>query len=515
MDPLFNNWLRSRGVPVSVPVDPIGTSSYEKIQKQAAQVLQRNIPPNLQGAGFQNVNTNIIGELNRIENMPLGAEKEAARNRVQQYLQRQSSLQKGPTSFTGSQGPTGELRAPGSTRPRINYSVRPQSPFPGTPYATDYGLTRQSPIPQMSSDIRRANTPRPSAGRAPVNFSPWGQGASTAPPIGRPRATGTERIVGNAPLRQATSGAKGLKGVKVGPLSAVVNAGLIANDVYNASQTGGDPLRTGLRGVVGIAGGTLGAAGAGLLGLPTGPGAGAAAIGGYLAGNTVSEELFDAFYPRQRKETTKPGGYLDLQIDPTTNKPTLVTKAGPPISSAGSRQGTGAWTINGWDPNAKPYTPEVDEIIVPTYNPPVADGSTVPTANPQNTDLPPSSEQVAPVDPYAYSLSIYGQGRQAADSQEAMNKVRDLGLAINQAKYSQFYRESYNPLMAATFPERYQKTPENFVVQQGIQVPVAMTAKDSQAELFAAEEDANVKRLDQSSQRVEEFLKDYLSKGAI
>jgi hypothetical protein len=150
-----------------------------------------------------------------------------------------------------------------------------------------------------------------------------------------------------------------------------------------------------------------------------------------------------------------------------------------------------------------------------TFDSSVVDRSTTPTSDPRNTDLPVSAEQVAPVDPYAYQLSVYGQGRQAANSQEAMNKVRDLGLAINQAKYPQFYRESYNPLMAATFPERYQKTPENFVVQQGIQVPSAMTAKDSRAELLQSEEEANIERLDQSTAAVEAFLANYLNKGAM
>ena len=141
------------------------------------------------------------------------------------------------------------------------------------------------------------------------------------------------------------------------------------------------------------------------------------------------------------------------------------------------------------------------------------DRSTTPTSDPRNTDLPVSAEQVAPVDPYAYQLSVYGQGRQAANSQEAMNKVRDLGLAIHQAKYPQFYRESYNPLMAATFPERYQKTADNFVVQGGIQVPSAMTNKDSRAELLQSEQEANIERLDEATSAMERLLEDLKRKG--
>ena len=144
---------------------------------------------------------------------------------------------------------------------------------------------------------------------------------------------------------------------------------------------------------------------------------------------------------------------------------------------------------------------------------PPVDGSTLSGSNPRNTDLPVSAEQVAPVDPYAYQLSMYGQGRQAANTQEAMDKVRDLGLAINRAQNPQFYRESFNPLMAATFPERYQKTADNFVVQGGIQVPSAMTDKDSRAELLQSEQEANIERLDEATSAMERLLEDLKRKG--
>ena len=135
-----------------------------------------------------------------------------------------------------------------------------------------------------------------------------------------------------------------------------------------------------------------------------------------------------------------------------------------------------------------------------------------PPASPTQTDLPPSSEQVAPVDPYAYQLSVYGQGRQAAASQEAQKKVADLGLAINRAMYPQFSRESYNPLMAATFPERYQKTPEDFVVQNGIQSPRSMINGDNSEALLAQEEENNIYKMDVA---VDEVLKDVLNQARL
>jgi hypothetical protein len=135
-----------------------------------------------------------------------------------------------------------------------------------------------------------------------------------------------------------------------------------------------------------------------------------------------------------------------------------------------------------------------------------------PPLSPTQADLPPSSEQVAPVDPYAYQLSVYGQGRQAADSQAAQKKVADLGLAINRAMYPQFSQESYNPLMAATFPERYQKTPEDFVVQNGIQSPRSMINNTDSEALRSEAEENNIYKMDIA---VDEVLKDVLNQARL
>jgi hypothetical protein len=518
MDPLFQNFLRSRGVPVSTPVDPIGTRSYQQLGQRATDVLQRNIPQTFQGAGFQNVPTNFIDDLNRLEQMPAGAAKESARSQLQQNLRMQSRLQGGPPKISGGQSATGALIAPSigsqGSRPRLNWNVAPSTYLgvSGSPYTTDYGLSRQAGIPQMAADIRKANTPRPFAGNAPKNFSPLGQAPSTAPPVGRQSGSGTARIVGNAPTRQGFKGAGSALLKRATPL---VDAALIGYDVYDATQTGRDPVRAGIRSTLQVGGGVLGGAAGGLVGLPTtGPGGFVTTMGGYALGSEATGRAFDAMFP----EVTAPQ-YKDNFVygtRPGTGR--FVPKQG------GGVEWVEAEGLIGPVPQSKPnvkFKEEDWEGLDPMFvevlkrsNSPVVDRSTTPTSDPRNTDLPVSAEQVAPVDPYAYQLSVYGQGRQAANSQEAMNKVRDLGLAIHQAKYPQFYRESYNPLMAATFPERYQKTPENFVVQQGIQVPSAMTAKDSRAELLQSEEEANIERLDQSTAAVEAFLANYLNKGA-
>ena len=68
--------------------------------------------------------------------------------------------------------------------------------------------------------------------------------------------------------------------------------------------------------------------------------------------------------------------------------------------------------------------------------------------------------------------------------------------SIHQAANPQMYEESYNPLMAATFPERYTKTPEDFIVQGGIQAPRSMTEKDAAQATAFGNKVQNIENLD-------------------
>ena len=91
----------------------------------------------------------------------------------------------------------------------------------------------------------------------------------------------------------------------------------------------------------------------------------------------------------------------------------------------------------------------------------------------------PSSPEAVVANPLQQKMAEYAQGRAKATTQAEMDAVRDLGLSIHQAANPQMYEESYNPLMAATFPERYNKTPEDFILQGGIQSPRGMSDKDA------------------------------------
>ena len=118
-----------------------------------------------------------------------------------------------------------------------------------------------------------------------------------------------------------------------------------------------------------------------------------------------------------------------------------------------------------------------------------------PTINTFPNNLPSSPEAVV-ANPLQQKMAEYEQGRAKATTQEEMNAVRDLGMSIHQAANPQMYEESYNPLMAATFPERYQKTPEDFIVQGGIQAPRSMTEKDAAQATAFANKVQNIENLD-------------------
>jgi len=118
-----------------------------------------------------------------------------------------------------------------------------------------------------------------------------------------------------------------------------------------------------------------------------------------------------------------------------------------------------------------------------------------PTINNSPNNLPSSPEAVV-ANPLQQKMAEYEQGRAKATTQEEMNAVRDLGMSIHQAANPQMYEESYNPLMAATFPERYQKTPEDFIVQGGIQAPRSMTEKDAAQATAFGNKVQNIQGLD-------------------
>jgi len=312
-------------------------------------------------------------------------------------------------------------------------------------------------------------------------------------PAPRPFNTPLKKTITKAGTQGAGRGlARGALGRVIGPAA---NIGMTGFDAYTAQQEGRSPLRSLIKGGVEFAGGTLGAAGAGLIGLPSGPGAVVTSLAGYGAGSAGSGALFDALVPESAfgaKPYTTKGGYVDITPDGISG-----VKAGPRVGEGVVDTGKGAWMPDPsgkgvvWDANAnrealkkKFLTPSSNTIITedPTFVP-----------NPNNL---PSSPEAVVANPLQQKMAEYEQGRAKATTQEEMNAVRDLGMSIHQAANPQMYEESYNPLMAATFPERYTKTPEDFIVQGGIQAPRSMTEKDAAQATAFGNKVQNIENLD-------------------
>lgn len=128
----------------------------------------------------------------------------------------------------------------------------------------------------------------------------------------------------------------------------------------------------------------------------------------------------------------------------------------------------------------KKEKPTVSETIIDDSNGRIVTQDQVrPEVVDTTTKLPPSAEQTM-IDPYSYNLAVYGQGRKAAQSQTEMNKVRDLGLAINRSLYPQFNNtKTPNPMLQRMFPETYPGTLNGLIEEKGVQKPGSMSQVDA------------------------------------
>ena len=154
----------------------------------------------------------------------------------------------------------------------------------------------------------------------------------------------------------------------------------------------------------------------------------------------------------------------------------------------------------------KPPTPVTAPPIDPGLGRTVSAQDVEPTVVDTSTQLPPSAEQTY-MDPYAYQLQVYGQGRQAGQSQAEMDKVRNLGLAIHRDMYANTMYKSHSPQIRETFPDMSTNSLENVVKEKGVQLPGSMTNVDSYNELLAQDEEARIYKLDEATADVEELLK--------
>lgn len=361
MDPIFQNFLNS--LPPRSSVDPTATRSYQQLGRQFADVLQRQMPGNFQGAGIQSLPTNLLTEASRIAEMAPGSAREAARNQLASKLRIQANLQGQPPRISGM-GAGGALRAPsiGSNLNRsLGFTVNPSSPYSGSPYALDSALRRQFGITDLSRQLRSQKL----------------TGTALNPAV-----RNSFRIPGLNPRTALNVTRKG-----AGRTLPALNAAGIAYDVYDATQTGRDPIRTGVKGVVQLGGGLLGGSAGGLLGLPTtGPGGVATAIAGYGLGSTSAGTLFDMVWPEANNATSNIGSAAFNQaasqagalspVPPVANLPSNYRETELAAGAAAEQYRPGA----GLPGQQLVVPPEIDASLPPVGNIGVLTGNALYTA---------------------------------------------------------------------------------------------------------------------------------------
>ncbi len=300
-----------------------------------------------------------------------------------------------------------------------------------------------------------------SKGRIPKGFEKGVKPGAPGTTVGRAVYSGqTNPIVGPAPTRLAGTGGgfnsvmdfvapgKGLGGRAWGLSGRALNAvglyeggkKLLQGDVGGAAMTlaGSFPGRT-----LGLASSALGGTGLGAIVKPVIGATALLALTPGSGGNSTMEDYYKTLTPEQKKKFEDDTRSQQENMSDAQKRIMGITPADPLVTRL----------------------PVEDTVVDPTFIP--------------NTNNLPSSPEALLANPLQQKMAEYEQGRVKATTQEEMDAVRDMGLAIHQAANPRMYEESYNPLMAATFPERYTKTPEDFIAQRGIQAPRGMTEKDA------------------------------------
>jgi len=375
--------------------------TYIGLADDVTNTLGRMIPKGLQGVNIQNAPMRLLGEVSDIANMAPGAAREAARNQTARNFRMADRL--GDAVRPAGQGPSGALRAPtvGNATPRpIVPTSAPATQLPqvGGPLARDYALGRSSGAVNEMAQIRKA-------------------------------------------LQQVPTKAKGLfSGLSKGNIAANLIGGGV--DITNRLNAGENPVDAVGRTIFGTAGGIAGGFGAGLLGLPTGPGAVAASLAGSGTGYVAGSNAYD--FLKQEMFPTVPQDIIDIRnrrLAKEGKKPSnSETKSDIPSQTPPRPEGTyGAIppSVNDNLPGQK-YDPSVTLPGAPTINNPPYIPPTTLTPDPVPPTPTPDIGQA--MDPYAYQLNVYGQGRQDAATQSSQAAVRDLGLSIHRQLYPGLYK---------------------------------------------------------------------------
>jgi hypothetical protein len=430
---LFEQALRFGRPVVSSAVDTLtNPQTYIQLGNEATEVLGRTLPQRFQGAGFQNLPAQFTGALDDLSRMAPGAAKETKRNAVKTQLQQAARAQEPSLVRAAGQNADGALRAPniGSTPLRApGTTVAPSSTLPqaGGPLARDYALGRTSGAVQEMADVRKLLQQAPAQATSFLGrLNPLRNPGRILNPTGFRGGllygTAADNILPRLGLDQKNTAAVSTALTMPGHPAVKLLAGFVAHDVNN-------PLGDGT--------------------MASAPKLTAEQI--KKANKARAEQGLPPLGPNGEVNNTQQRSNPTPPINPPSDQMSGLEAAQvPPGMPIRPDRET---------PNLNPVTQENGQVTTPIDLP-------APQADPRMAPTP--EENAGAMDPYAYQLQVYGQGRQAAASQDAQAAVRDLGLSIHQRLYPQFYADKDN--IATT---------EN-------QLPNSMTIKDSQSELGSA-----------------------------
>ena len=402
----------------STAVDTItNPQTYIGLADDVTNTLGRMLPKGFQGAGIQRAPMSVLGQVDDIAKMAPGRAREVARDQAARNFRMAGRLDDGVRPV--GQGPSGALRAPtvGSKAPRPTPATSaPSSSLPGSgPLQRDNEASRA--LLREAIKQRRALTPAQKAAGASVLA---GGGALAASEMGAGQGL-TDQIQGALN--------------NVGP--AIDN--FVGGLNLPFQQFGRNQEKRGFGSLLDMATGITGVTG--MLGLND------------LIPN--SKPLTPAQIDDIRKKN--PGINLPSQtpsksfadnLPPELLPPqyNLPEGAGIPINPEamekyrvrpGGTYGSIPPSVNDDLPGQK-YDPSVTLPGAPTINNPPYVPPTTLTPDPVPPTPTPDIGQA--MDPYAYQLNVYGQGRQDASTQSSQAAVRDLGLSIHRQMYPGLYK---------------------------------------------------------------------------
>jgi hypothetical protein len=426
--------------------------TYIRLGNEASEVLGRTLPQRFQGAGFQNLPAQFTGALDALSGMAPGAAKETARNKLKQSLQQAARAQEPGLVRPFGQTAEGALRAPNIgaaplRAPAMNAPASTTLPQAGGPLARDYALGRSSGATKEMGAIRKLLEQTPAQATSLLGkLNPLNNAGRILNPTsfrgGILYGTAAETLLPRLGLDQKNTSAISTALTMPGGPAVKALAGLIAYDVNNP-----------------VADGTLQAA----------PKLNAEQIKkankiraeqGLPPLSSTGEVVSNSQQRPQQEPVVEPRHTIIHppleEMDPNAPLPNIVL----PTNTSTAQVPPGLPVRDDrTTPNLNPVTTENGQVTTPINLP-------APLPDPQLASTP--AQNAGAMDPYAYQLAVYGQGRQALASQNADAAVRDLGLSIHQRLYPQFYADKNN------IPTTQE------------QVPNAMTVKDSQYELGAA-----------------------------